>query len=41
MPKLEKVDLDKFASERDRQLAEADLDATNRRLSEIKFDFSW
>ena len=41
LPALKKVELDKFASERERLLSEASVEESQKRLSEITFSFKF
>lgn len=41
LPKLDRVEHSLYSSERERQLAEADPEATANRLEEITFDFNF
>ncbi len=41
LPKLDVASFKKYATERERELGEANEHETKERLSEVKFDFSW
>ena len=41
LPKLEKIDITKYASERERLYAETDVKEASKRLSSIQFDFKF